>query len=51
MRIPWFSHNIVIKIEDKQITAYKNMLERDSYYLHEECRLLSPVAIVWALRG
>ncbi|GIJ92742.1 hypothetical protein Asppvi_002020 [Aspergillus pseudoviridinutans] len=35
------------KIEDKQIAAYEDMLERYSHYLREKCHLLSPMAIVW----
>ncbi|KAF7133901.1 hypothetical protein CNMCM5793_005367 [Aspergillus hiratsukae] len=35
------------KMEDKQIAAYEDMLERYSRYLREECRLLSPMAKVW----
>jgi hypothetical protein len=29
------------KIEDRQIAANKNMFQRDSHYLHKECRLLT----------
>jgi hypothetical protein len=34
-------------IEDKQIATCEDILERYSYYLCEECCLLSPIAIVW----
>lgn len=34
-------------MEDKQIAAYEDMLERYSHYLREDCRLLSPIAKVW----
>jgi hypothetical protein len=34
-------------MEDKQVAAYENMLERYSCYLREECRLLGPMAKVW----
>ncbi|KAF7158690.1 hypothetical protein CNMCM6106_005480 [Aspergillus hiratsukae] len=34
-------------MEDKQIAAYEDMLERYSHYLREECRLLGPMAKVW----
>jgi hypothetical protein len=33
-------------MEDKQVAAYENMLERYSCYLREECRL-GPMAKVW----
>ncbi|RHZ60746.1 uncharacterized protein CDV56_108454 [Aspergillus thermomutatus] len=36
-------------IEDKQIAAYEDMLERYSHYLREKCRLLSPMAKVWVV--
>ncbi|GFF50467.1 hypothetical protein IFM46972_09051 [Aspergillus udagawae] len=34
-------------MEDKQVAAYKNMLERYSRYLREECRPFGPMAKVW----
>jgi hypothetical protein len=34
-------------MEDKQIAAYKDKLERYSYYFYKECCLLSPMAIAW----
>jgi hypothetical protein len=34
-------------MEDKQVAAYEDMLERYSRYLREECRLLGPMAKVW----
>jgi hypothetical protein len=35
-------------MEDKQVAAYKDILERYSRYLREECRPLGPLAKVWA---
>lgn len=34
-------------MQDKQVAAYKDMLERYSYYLCEDCCLLGPMAKVW----
>ncbi|KAL5047247.1 hypothetical protein BDW71DRAFT_214149 [Aspergillus fruticulosus] len=36
-------------MEDKQVAAYEDILERYSYYLGEDCRLLGPMAKVWVV--
>ncbi|PKX88859.1 uncharacterized protein P174DRAFT_464607 [Aspergillus novofumigatus IBT 16806] len=53
--VPMSNNNPVVlsqpgeTMEYKQVAAYKNILERYSYYLHEECRLLGPMAKVWTI--
>jgi hypothetical protein len=37
-------------MEDKQLAIYKDLLDRYSSYLCEECHLLSPIAKVWVAK-